>query len=107
MKNPILEPWKEEDWDFEPWGSDGDLLSLRQVAERVGLDPQTILQLEKEGKFPEPDVGGTKPRWLSLTCRIFEAERSRPGSAAAATPRLHAEYVKVWQEYWNVYPTSD
>jgi hypothetical protein len=96
-----------EDVYFEPWGSDGNPLSLSEVAEREGLDQQTILQLVEEGEFPEPDSGGSNPYWLSLTYRIFKAELSRPGSASAATPRGHAALLKMWQEYWDVYPDDD
>jgi hypothetical protein len=103
VKKFYLDSWD----DFGSGEDDLERLSLRQIANLEGVDQQTILDFVRKRKFPKPDGGGTNPWGEFFTYRRFQAERSRPLRASAASPRGYAALLRAWQKYWRVDTDND
>ena len=62
----------------------GDLLTPREVAERLRLSMDTVYELIRDGKLPARNVGaGSSPRWR-IHSEDVDAYLTRPSSGPAA-----------------------
>ena len=66
--------------DFEPAIAGADRLTVRQVAERAGVKPDTIRHHQVRKTMPEPDGHlGVTPYWFVWTVERWVATRPKPG----------------------------
>ena len=66
-------------------GTDDPLLSVREAAARIGVQPRTISRYRARGELPAPDeVVSGRPRWRGSTLDQWHENRPGRGRAAAA-----------------------
>lgn len=69
-----------------PLMTDDSMLTVRDVAARLGLAISTVQTYRRDGRLPEPDgLVGRVPWWRPATIDRWQA--ARPGRGRAGIPR--------------------
>lgn len=56
-----------------------DLLTVAQVAERLGLSVRTVEDYRLDGRMPEATMVGRTPTWTKAQIDEWQAQRPGPG----------------------------
>ncbi|PSK96041.1 AlpA family transcriptional regulator [Murinocardiopsis flavida] len=57
-----------------------DLMTVKDVAERLGVKPETVRQYKLRGDLPEPDgLAGRSPLWRAAAIEAWIASRRGHG----------------------------
>lgn len=64
----------------------GPMLTAREVADSLGLSPETVLRWARTGKLPSVRLSNRAIRFPQAAIDRWVAERATPGQEAPATP---------------------